>query len=195
MKTIAKLKETKNVEVVLQVKGNQPKLLEKCKDIAKTKKPVSKTVQKGKREHGRIEKRTTTVFHKNTYDLGDVWNDHIEAIIQVERKIKTFDTKTKRFIMSEETAFFISTTKKFSAEEFGSIIRSHWKIENSNHYVKDVSMGEDFSRIRKNPECFATLRSFGLNLVRLNREPNVSQALYRNATNAKRVLSYSGLKR
>jgi len=188
------LKETKNVEVILQVKGNQPKLLEKCKDITKTKKPFSKTVQKGKREHGRKEKRTITVFHKNKYDLGDVWNDYTEAIIQVERRIKTFNTKTKRFIASEETSFYISTTDIFSAKEFGNIIRSHWGIENSNHYVKDVSLHEDNSRIRKNPECFATLRSFGLNLLRINGEKNISQALFRNAVNVKRVVNYIGVK-
>jgi predicted transposase YbfD/YdcC len=195
LKTIAKLKEKKNIEVILQVKGNQPKLLEKCKDIVKTMKPFSKATQKGKQEHGRLEKRTTTIFHKNSHDLGDVWNDHIEAIITVERKIKTFDTKTKRFVASEETAFFISTTRKFGAEEFGNIIRSHWGIENSNHYVKDVSLHEDFSRIRKNPECFATLRSFSLNLMRINHEQNINQALYRNTVNVKRILNYVGVKR
>ena len=189
------MKETKNVEVVLQVKGNQKKLLKKCEDISKTKKPFSKTTQRDRPKHGRIEKRTVTVFHKNTYNLGDVWNDYIEAIVTVERKIKTFDTKTKRFVASEETAFFISTTKRFSAKEYGNIIRSHWKIENSNHYVKDVSMGEDFSRIRKNPECFATLRSFGLNLMRVNDEPYIKPALYQNAVNIRRVLSYKGVKR
>ena len=159
------------------------------------KKPFSKTGQKGKREHGRIEKRTISVFQKNKYDLGDVWNEHIEAVVTVERKIQTFDTKTKRFVTSEETAFFISTTKRFSAKEFGTIIRSHWKIENSNHYVKDVSMGEDFSRIRKNPECFATLRSFGLNLMRANGETNIGLALFRNAMNVMRVLEYEWVKR
>lgn len=189
------MKETKYIEAILQVKGNQKKLLKKCEDIAKTKKQFSQTTQRGKKERGRIEKRTVTVFHKNKYYLGDVWDDYIEAIIKIERKVKTFDTKTKRFYISEETAFYISTTKKFSAKEFGDIIRLHWGIENSNHYVKDVSMGEDFSRIRKNPECMATLRSIALNLLRLNREPIIKQALFRNATNVKRILNYKGIKR
>jgi predicted transposase YbfD/YdcC len=188
------LKEKKNVEVILQVKGNQKNLFKKCEELAKTKKPFSKTIQRGKRERGRIEKRTITVFHKGTFNLGDVWNEHIRAIITVERKTRTFDTKTKRFETSEETAFYISTTDIFSAKEFGEIIRLHWGIENSNHYVKDVSLHEDNSRIRKNPECFATLRSFGLNLLRVNGEKNISQALFRNAMNVKRVLNYIGVK-
>ena len=195
MQTIAILKETKNVEVVLQVKGNQKKLLEKCVDLVHTARPYSKAQHIGKRERNRIETRTVTIFHKHTYNLGDVWNDHIKAVIKVERETRTFTTTTKQCEQSEETAFYISTTNRYSAKEFGGIIRSHWGIENANHYVRDVSLHEDFSRIRKNPENIATLRSFALNLLRVNHESNISQALYRNAMNVTRVLEYVGVGR
>jgi hypothetical protein len=56
-------------------------------------------------------------------------------------------------------------------------------------------MGEDFSRIRKNPENIATLRSTALNLLRVNGEPYIKPALYQNAVNIRRVLSYKGVKR
>lgn len=134
-----------------------------------------------------------TVFLKHHRDLGDTWNDYLKTVIMVERKTRTFNTKTKQFDVSEETAFYVSTTDVFSAKEFAAIIRSHWGIENSNHYVKDVSLREDFSRIRKNPENVALLRSFALNMLRLNRETNISQALYRNAVNVSRVLKYVGV--
>lgn len=177
----------------MQVKGNQKKLLAKCMHLADVSRPVSNTTQVGKRERNRIERRTVCVFHKNTYDLGDVWNDSIQAMIRVERETRTFNTITKQFENSEEIAFYISTTRIFSAEEFGTIIRSHWGIENSNHYVRDVSLKEDFSRIRKNPENIATLRSFALNIMRANNETNISQTLYRNAVNVERVLRYAGV--
>ena len=150
--------------------------------------------QTGKRERNRIEKRTVSVFPKDTYNLGLVWNDHIEVVIKVERRIQTFNTITKQFDQSGETAVYVSTTNRYSAKEFGSIIRSHWGIENANHYVKDVSMHEDFSRIRKNPENIAILRSFALNLLRVNHETNISQALYRNAVNVTRILKYDGVR-
>jgi hypothetical protein len=69
----------------------------------------------------------------------------------------------------------------------------HWGIENSNHCVRDVSLREDFSRIRKNPEIMATLRSFGLNLMHVNREMNIGRAVYRNSADVekmKRLLGY-----
>ena len=47
-------------------------------------------------------------------------------------------------------------------------IRSHWSIENSLHWVLDMSFGEDQSRIRKKnaPENMAILRHIALNLIR-----------------------------
>ena len=54
------------------------------------------------------------------------------------------------------------------AEPAGKEVRGHWAIENSNHYVRDVTMGEDASRIRKNPGVFARIRSFAANILRKN---------------------------
>jgi hypothetical protein len=42
-------------------------------------------------------------------------------------------------------------------------------------------MGEDRSRIRKNPGVFARLRSFGFNILKANRIETLSQDRYRAA--------------
>jgi len=70
-----------------------------------------------------------------------------------------------------------------SAQEYGEAIRGHWAIENKNHYVRDVSMNEDSSRIRVNADRFVKLRSFALNVMRANGEENIKLALYENAIN------------
>ena len=118
MKCIAKLKETKNIEVILQVKGNQKKLLEKCVDLTQTYIPEATTIDKGKRERNRIETRSVSLFYKNKYDLGDVWNDHIHSIIRVKRRTKCLNTKTKQWDVRKETAYYISTTNVLSVKEF-----------------------------------------------------------------------------
>lgn len=83
------------------------------------------------------------------------------CIIQVERHVKSFCTKEKKWKESNETAYYISTIS-LRAKKMSEIIRGHWEIETRNHYVKDVSMKEDFSRIRIDPEIMARLRSFVL---------------------------------
>lgn len=48
-----------------------------------------------------------------------------------------------------------------TAQEFGERIRGYWGVENKIHYVRDVTQGEDSSRIRTKPlpEIFASVLS------------------------------------
>jgi hypothetical protein len=64
-----------------------------------------------------------------------------------------------------------------------------WGIENQDHYVRDVTLGEDGSRIRQKPGAMARIRSAALNILRANGIQNVSQALYINALNFDRLLA------
>ena len=47
------------------------------------------------------------------------------------------------------------------------LVRAHWHIENRLHYVRDVTLGEDASRVRSgsSPEVLAALRNTTLHLL------------------------------
>jgi len=60
-------------------------------------------------------------------------------------------------------------------------VRAHWRIENTSHYSRDVTFGEDGSRIRINPGVFARLRSFAFNILKANKISTISQDRYRAA--------------
>lgn len=92
----------------------------------------------------------------------------------------TRNTKTGQWTRSVEVAFYISSTP-ITAERAAKAIRAHWRIENTSHYSRDVTMGEDRSRIRSNPGVFARLRSFAYNILKANRADTLSQDRYRAA--------------
>ena len=60
-------------------------------------------------------------------------------------------------------------------------MRAHWGIETTSHYTRDVTMGEDRSRIRTNPGVFARLRSFAFNILKANQTGTLRQDRYRAA--------------
>ncbi|NMQ20092.1 ISAs1 family transposase [Candidatus Competibacter phosphatis] len=98
----------------------------------------------------------------------------------------------KDWVSRQETAYYVSTAT-LSAAHAAHAVRAHWGIENRLHYVRDVTLGEDASRIRHNPGIFALLRSFALNLLHFNGISNISLGLYDNALNFDRLLAYQGL--
>ena len=112
-------------------------------------------------DHGRIETRVSTV----STDIDWLQKHHnwpgLEAIGKVTRIRETL-TKT-----STETAYYL-LSMPLSAKRFGQVVRSHWGIENSLHWVLDVIVNEDQNRTRKDngPNNFAVLRHMALNIIR-----------------------------
>ena len=54
------------------------------------------------------------------------------------------------------------------AAQLGSIVRSHWAVENSLHWVMDMVFRDDECRVRTDhaPANFTTIKHIALNLLR-----------------------------
>ncbi len=63
------------------------------------------------------------------------------------------------------------------AKQTCEIVRRHWFIENKGHHVRDVTLKEDETRIRINPENISTLRRFALHVLRKNKIENINGEL------------------
>jgi predicted transposase YbfD/YdcC len=81
------------------------------------------------------------------------------AMIVCTRIIDDKQTQYVRYYISS----FVS-----DAERIMLIVRKHWTIENELHWVLDVAMNEDRSRVRKDqsPENLAIPRHIALNLLK-----------------------------
>ena len=148
---------------VLALKGNQKTLHEDVRHCLAEPDNADKIfhfndMDKG---HGRIETREATVYH-DVNRLVDLHNwPGLKAVGKVtcSREIKGKQrTKTRFFLLSE----------CLGPEQFLKTVRSHCAVENSLHWVLDVTIGEDSLRNRKNngPENLALMRKLALNLAR-----------------------------
>jgi predicted transposase YbfD/YdcC len=59
-------------------------------------------------------------------------------------------------------------SRKLTARRFGTLVRSHWGIENSLHWQLDMSFDEDRNRTRKDHAAanLAVLRRIALSLLK-----------------------------
>lgn len=184
-KTINNIVQSEN-EFVVQVKNNQKFLLEDIIHTTKTQMPIETFKETPEKGHGRITSRTTSVFKiSNIRNHEQKW-DGINYIVEVQRERKLFSTKDKAYKDSSEISYYISTTI-LTAEKFNSTIRAHWAIENSNHYVRDVVLMEDASRIRIKPQNMVKLKSFAMNILRSNKVCGIASRLYENAVNINKL--------
>ena len=167
-KTLRKIIKRRH-SFVAQVKGNQSELLKWVEFNTSVSKPVDDYVTYDHNTHGRYEERVIEVFD-DLYLIEKEWPT-------VKRIIKVTATVVRYGKITNEIRYYISNLAE-PAETLLYIIRSHWKIENSLHYVKDVAFQEDFNRMRTDqiPKVTSLLRSLAINLLNLNNFPNKTKA-------------------
>jgi predicted transposase YbfD/YdcC len=129
------------------------------------------------KKRNRHETRIVGVFDAAPAVAGMEWEPHVAAIIQVERTVHAYQPATGLIKTSAETSFYLSN-RPIDAAQAAAAIRKHWGIENGSHHVRDVTLREDASRIRKNPGIFARIRSFAYNILRFNQRDSVAQDRY-----------------
>ncbi|WP_372495024.1 transposase [Micromonospora phytophila] len=74
-------------------------------------------------------------------------------------------------------------------------IRGHWSIENTVHWVRDVTYDEDRSQIRTGtgPQVMATLRNAAIGALRLTGVTNIAAANRHHARDSNRPLALLGI--
>ncbi len=149
-------------------KANQGKLHQDIQDwfayvdrvqFANMQHSYAETVNKG---HGRIEiRRCWAINDPLAFDRNyDGWVD-LRAIVRVQRE-RRLGEKTE-----QETAYYISSLQA-EAEPLLTATRYHWAVENSLHWVLDVTFREDEARTRIGHAAhnMAILRQLALNILK-----------------------------
>ena len=171
-KDIAEKIIEKEADYILQVKGNQEKLMEDIalyfeKDMFPCKK--SELEKEGRYykeicfEHGRQETREYYV------ENNICWLKENHSGWKGMRGIGAcISTVTERGKTTTSISYSIYSRAGMDAEEYGKSKRAHWGIENSLHWVLDIGFREDESRMRAGnaAENVNVLRHIGTNLLK-----------------------------
>jgi predicted transposase YbfD/YdcC len=143
------------------------------------------TLDKG---HGRTERRTlkaTTTLNDYLYWPGVAQVGQVESVVTKDGKTTT------------EVRSFVTSVPRSEAdgERLLGWVRGHWAIENRSHYVRDVTLGEDASRIRKGsgPEVMAAVRNATIGFLRLTGASNIAAAVRRNASRIGELFTKLGI--
>ena len=170
-KEIAKTITEQEADYVLALKDNHPTLCEavtlflndaRDTGFADLEHAYHETVDG---DHGRIETRRYWITSEIEW-LGAKasWSNlHSVGMVEARREVgETVQVETR----------YLLTSLPAQGVRFAQAVRQHWGIENSLHWVLDVSCDEDACRIRKDKgaQTFAVLRHIALNLLR--REPH-----------------------
>jgi predicted transposase YbfD/YdcC len=157
----------KKADYVLALKGNQGTLREDVELFATEQKAIGFKDTKVSRhqtvdgDHGRIETRTYTAIH----DVAWLQERHawpgLKGVVMVESTREIGDK------IEQETRFYI-TSLVWLACQLGPVIRAHWAIENSLHWIMDMTFRDDECRVRTDhaPANFTTIKHIAHNLIR-----------------------------
>ena len=157
----------KGADYILALKGNQPTLAEdvrlfdaeqSAKAFADTTVDQTDTVDG---DHGRIETRNVTVYQNVDWlQERHAWPG-LKSVVKIESRREIGDK------IETETRFYLASAV-LTADVAAALVRGHWGIENSLHWVLDMVMRDDESRVRTGNAAanLAIIKHIAYNLIR-----------------------------
>ena len=176
---------------IFGLKRNQAKLWNSAIDALDTidvEHPAHETCQRG---HGRIDRHriwTAAVPASTTFP-------HARRFIFVERESSNLNDERT----SIEVRYYVTdlTEDQASPEHLLRLVNGHWSIENSLHWVRDVTFDEDRSQVRTGttPRVLATLRNLAISIIRhaTSRTINIAAATRHLARQPDTILDLLGI--
>ena len=153
---------------LIQVKENQPKLLEHCKNVA-LQSSIHQIIENDL-GHGRISTHESHLYPLSVSDLDARWKTSgMQFLVVVNRK--TIKKSTSK--QTQETSYYITNYNPSAHQNVSSelmkAVRKHWGVE-SNNWQLDVTFNEDNVCVSNGNQAqvLSTLRSFAMNLLRIS---------------------------
>ena len=160
------------------MKGNRKSLYEAVKktEIQNVSISESCTIE---RNRGRDEKRIVRVYE------ADVNDPELCKWEKLNKIIILTSSGTRKGKDYEQKHYYITSRTVPSATYYTNKIREHWGIENRSHWVKDVIMNEDGSKIKNQArsKILSSVRCLIKNIFRLNNYQSIKYGIEKHQNN------------
>src|SRR6266508_2240188 len=176
----------KRAHYLLTVKANQPTLHAQLRQLPWHDVPVLDRSRD--RGHGRVETRSLKVV-----TVAGLGFPHARQALQITRRVR--DLHSRRWRTVVVYAVTDLTFTQASPAQLADLLRGHWTIENTLHWVRDVTFTEDASRVRTGtaPRAMATLRNLAIGALRLAGITNIAAGLRHIGRDPARPLTLLGI--
>ena len=158
-------------DVVVTLKGNCPETCATLRGLSRAGSEYRAASEEWTRSKGRWERRSICVFPplRGLLDYPcaqEVW--------RLQR-----ETRNGPVTVTHGYGVTSLPPKRASAADLPGMLRRHWEVENGNHYRRDVTLGENRSRIRTGhgPAVNAALNNLVLALTLSKGETDLPAAL------------------
>ncbi|WP_405590057.1 ISAs1 family transposase [Streptomyces sp. NBC_01190] len=180
------LVEEKGAHYIAVLKGNHPTLHALVKDLPWKEIPLmdrTRTTAHGRDEIRRLKAVT----------VPGLPFPHAGQALQIVRRRHTM--RTGKVSLERVYALTSLTVHQAGPAELADRIRGHWTIENREHHVRDVTFGEDASRVRTGsaPRAMASLRNLAIGALRLAGRDSIAEGLRHHGRDMNRPLTTLGL--
>ena len=166
----ALLIERKGAFFVLTIGENQPKLFAAADALCWSSVAVEDwTVDRG---HGRVDVRVIKTMPA-TARIRELF-PHVRQVFLIERYSYGPDGK----LLDAVAVLGITSLPPDQAgpADLLAYLRGHWAVE-MHHYVRDVCLGEDASRVRRACQALAAIRNTIIGILHLHQVPNIAAQL------------------
>ncbi|MFF0142395.1 ISAs1 family transposase [Streptomyces sp. NPDC005227] len=180
------LVEEKKAHYIAVLKANHPGLQTLVKDLPWKEIPLlDRTRDTG---HGRDEIRRLKAV-----TVPGLPFPHADQALQIVRRRRT--VRTGKVSIERVYAITSLTAHQANAADLAKRVRGHWAIENREHHVRDVTFGEDASRVRTGsaPRAMASLRNLAIGALRLAGWDNIAEGLRHHGRDMTRPPTTLGL--
>jgi predicted transposase YbfD/YdcC len=152
------------------VKDNQPKLFDDLDAMPWAGVPAGHVMTD--RNHGRDETRTIQILPAPPGLF-----PHAAQAFLIERHVRNLDGTPRSAIAA--LGITSLTAGRGSPASIATCVRGHWGIENKLHWVRDVTYGEDASRVRTRhaPQNMASLRNLAIAALRADGWTSIASGL------------------